>query len=390
MALIKCTECGKKVSDTAAACPSCGHPIEAIIKETVAKQEEQKIKKENKKLAKQERKNISPEQKKKNSYVFISIVGAIVVAAILIWVFGIKIPKDKAYVEYQTVVSTCNETIDEYNQEAASYNEKARQAIAEINNLDSAIDEAQDVIDCGEIPYEAKKMTTLSNTLKEARNNKATLPGLYELSNSITLDETLKSTYAKVINEAITVLEASNESIIETRDKLAADTTNIMIPNYSELLSTISTQKQALEDSYTIQLKITAPTEEFVIERLNQVASVANIAAVTEENDPNGNLGKAGGYTAQVFFSSPLLRTETIAGNSLINRGTDAGGSIEVYATVEAAEDRNTYLAAFDGTIFDSGAHKVVGTMIVRVSTNLTASKQELLMNEIINALIAP
>ncbi len=390
MALIKCTECGKKVSDTASACPSCGHPIEAIIKETFAKQEEQKIQKEKKKLAKQERKNISSEQKKKNSYVLISIVCAIVVVATLIWMFGIKIPKDKAYAEYQTVVSTCNETIDEYNQEAASYNDKAKQVISEINNLDSAIDKAHEVIDCGEIPYEAEKMTTLSNTLKDARNNKATLPELYELSNSITLDETLKSTYAKVINEAITALETSTESIIETRDKLAADTANIMIPNYSELLSTISTQKQELEDSYTIQLQITDPTEEFVIERLNQVASIANIAAVTEENDPNGNLGKAGGYTAQVFFSSPLLKTETIAGNSLVNRGTDAGGSIEVYATVEEAENRNTYLAAFDGTIFDSGAHKVVGTMIVRVSTNLTASKQELFMNEIIDALIVP
>ena len=32
MALIKCTECGKEISDKAEACPHCGCPISAMIK----------------------------------------------------------------------------------------------------------------------------------------------------------------------------------------------------------------------------------------------------------------------------------------------------------------------------------------------------------------------
>lgn len=32
MALIKCTECGKDISDKAAACPHCGCPLEEILK----------------------------------------------------------------------------------------------------------------------------------------------------------------------------------------------------------------------------------------------------------------------------------------------------------------------------------------------------------------------
>ena len=116
--------------------------------------------------------------------------------------------------------------------------------------------------------------------------------------------------------------------------------------------------------------------------------NIANVACATEENDPNGKLGKDGGYTAQIYFSSPLLGTETIAGDKLIDAGTDAGGSIEVYKTVEAAEARNSYLASFDGGIFDSGKHMVIGTMMVRVSTNLTATKQDSFINEIIEALI--
>jgi len=32
MALIKCPECGKEVSDTAKACPNCGAPIDTSIR----------------------------------------------------------------------------------------------------------------------------------------------------------------------------------------------------------------------------------------------------------------------------------------------------------------------------------------------------------------------
>lgn len=33
MALIKCPECGKKVSDMAKACPKCGRPLNAVNNE---------------------------------------------------------------------------------------------------------------------------------------------------------------------------------------------------------------------------------------------------------------------------------------------------------------------------------------------------------------------
>lgn len=68
---------------------------------------------------------------------------------------------------------------------------------------------------------------------------------------------------------------------------------------------------------------ITAPTEEWVITRLGRVADVANIAPVTEENDPNGNLNKPGGYTSTVYFGTALLGTQNLSGNPLIDEGTD-------------------------------------------------------------------
>jgi DNA-directed RNA polymerase subunit RPC12/RpoP len=37
MALIKCPECGREISDKAAACPECAYPIKALTIEATAK-----------------------------------------------------------------------------------------------------------------------------------------------------------------------------------------------------------------------------------------------------------------------------------------------------------------------------------------------------------------
>lgn len=130
-----------------------------------------------------------------------------------------------------------------------------------------------------------------------------------------------------------------------------------------------------------------APTESYVISCLNKVPGILEIAAVTEDNDPNGNLNKQGGYTSQVYFSYSLVDQTNVIGDDLIEKGTDAGGSIEVYTTVEYANKRNEYLSAFDGSALASGSHIVVGTIVIRTSDELTASEQKLLESNIIYAL---
>jgi len=73
----------------------------------------------------------------------------------------------------------------------------------------------------------------------------------------------------------------------------------------------------------------------------------------------------------------------------LIDKGTDAGGEIEVYANEEDAIKRNDYLAAFDGGILSSRSHRVVGTVVIRISDELTASQQKALEEKVLNALSA-
>ncbi len=133
---------------------------------------------------------------------------------------------------------------------------------------------------------------------------------------------------------------------------------------------------------------VDCPSQEYVIECLNKVPGITEIAAVTEDNDPNGQLNKPGGYTAQVYFAYNLVPQESYLDGDLIEQGTDAGGSIEVYTSKKDAKQRNEYLGSFDGSAFASGSHIVVGTVVIRTSNKLTASQQEELESNIIAALL--
>ena len=144
---------------------------------------------------------------------------------------------------------------------------------------------------------------------------------------------------------------------------------------------------KAFMDSYNNPL--INPTAEFVSERLSRISEIGEIQAATEDNDPNGGLNKAGSYTAAVYFESSNIDQAEFDEKDVVGKGTSCGGSIEVYSTVADAEQRNSYLGNFDGTIFASGSHRVVGTIVVRTSNDLTATQQKNLEGQIIEVLTA-
>ena len=152
----------------------------------------------------------------------------------------------------------------------------------------------------------------------------------------------------------------------------------------------LSASQKSLEKSIKQYSLVNAPTESYIIKCLETVDLVKGISAVTEDNDPNGNLNKAGGYTATVYFTDDRVPAEKVEskGETIIDKGTDGGGAIEVYANEEDVNRRNDYLAGLDGGIFASGSHKIIGTVLVRTSDYLTASQQKELEEAIVNALI--
>jgi len=104
---------------------------------------------------------------------------------------------------------------------------------------------------------------------------------------------------------------------------------------------------------------------------------------VTIENDPNGLLGKEGGYVSCIYFTVKDIPSASVKGNSIVEKGTDAGGAIEVYESLEYALNRCDYLSQFDGTLLYSGSYAIIGTMVVRTSYKLGNSEQVTLTNEI-------
>lgn len=135
------------------------------------------------------------------------------------------------------------------------------------------------------------------------------------------------------------------------------------------------------------------PSAEQVKTALSTISNITTLEAATEDNDPNGQLGKQGGYTGCVFFKSSMVDENEIYVdddkdiNSAIDCGTDGGGCLEIYANASDAKKRDEYLASFDGTAFSSGSHKVVGTIVIRTSSKLKASEQQTLETSIVDAL---
>lgn len=242
--------------------------------------------------------------------------------------------KEKATADFDTAVST-----------------------VEKNNADieSAISDLQALVDSEDQPLDAATIDSATTAITEARTKIVEIPEI----------------------------PSKTEDIITATEELLKNA------DCSETLSKLQSANDALSTSIKQMQQVTNPAEAFIVERLTGLPNITGMEAVTEENDPNGNLNKQGGYTATVYFASDLVDQSQVSGETIVDKGTEAGGAVEVYPTVEDATKRNEYLASFDGAGFlSSGSHSVVGTVVIRTSDQLTASQQKEIETNIYNSLI--
>ncbi len=281
----------------------------------------------------------SKEGKKKPNGKIIAIVAVIVVAIAAIGAYW--------YVNYQI---PHNEAINAFDAAVAGLNDRNAK-------LDAAIEGLQDLMGSGEDPLDEATLEEASAAIGEAQGAKQEVPAM--------------------------------PSETEEINSLAAEIEGM--GDYASQLEALSTAQTNLQNSIDQLKQVTNPSEQFVIERLAGLPNITGVEAATEQNDPNGNLHKDGGYTSAVFFSSDLVdqsqvySDETYTG--IPSAGTDGGGCVEVYATVEDAEERNTYLSAFDGSVLRPGSHTVLGTCVIRTSDLLQASQQDAIEQSIIDSL---
>ncbi|UOX54619.1 EbhA [Dorea longicatena] len=272
--------------------------------------------------------------KKKKTLLGLIAAIAIIVIGICVWYFQVKKPHDLAETKFNAAVKE-----------------------VEVKNteLTSAMNDAQKILD--------KKEAVYDNTTKEA--------------------------FITALSDA----KAAQRKIPDLPKKTAdinAETKKLSEPlDYSSVINDISEKQTAYQNSVLQMKQITNPNEDFVIQRLKGIPNISGYQAVTEDHDPNGNLNKQGGYTSTVYFSTPLIDQSSVYGNDIVDKGTECGGAIEVYASEEDAEKRDSYLASFDGAgMLNSGSHKVLGTIVIRTSTKLTATQQNEFTNNITNKLL--
>ena len=163
--------------------------------------------------------------------------------------------------------------------------------------------------------------------------------------------------------------------------------------DYTDILSSLSGAHKAYADRVQGLKQLTAPSDEFVMDRLKRVDNILAIGAVTEDHDPNGKLNKAGGYIGTIYYEDSRIDKSQLyiapEEDNVIDIGTRGGGAIEIYPDKESAEKRNDYLATFDGSVLSNGAHHVYGTVVIRVSDELTASQQTEMTEKLLSVLLA-
>lgn len=266
--------------------------------------------------------------------ILIVAIIAVVVAGLCFWYFQIKKPYDTAVSEFNIV---------------------AKQVAEKNSELDNAIDSAQAVLDANEPVYDETVINDVTLAISDANLEKRTIPELPDKTSDI---------------------NSATQKLLEPLD-------------YSSAIANIADKQAALENSVKQMKQITNPSGDFIVQRLQGIDGISACQAVTENHDPNGNLNKQGGYTAAIYFSSSWINQDDVYGSDIVDKGTDCGGCVEVYVSAEDAEKRNTYLSAFDGAgILNSGSHTVLGSIVIRTSSNLTATQQNNLTQAISNRLL--
>lgn len=152
-------------------------------------------------------------------------------------------------------------------------------------------------------------------------------------------------------------------------------------------INLINNEIEKINENIAIINKITNPKVEDVVKSLRKVKNISNIEVVSDEDKKSDLFFYNGMFNDCAYFTSNLVN-DVIQGQTTIEKGTDAGGCVEIYDTVEKAHERFDYLMGFDNTIYYSGQFIPVGTMIVRTSYLLSDEENDKLVNEIINALI--
>ena len=275
----------------------------------------------------------------------IGIAALLAAAAAIFFAYRVFSAKSSA----SNAVEAYNAAVREYNAAIAPFNEAAS-GIADANNtLQGVLDAAQAVLDKGEKAYEPDTQDELESAVKKAGKAFAEVPVQIDPLEEQALPVSF-STKELAQHEAETALNAVGEA----REKIP-DVPDV--PDYKKELDAVRTAQKKYEDSVQKLANVTSPPDSFVMERVEKIKTVAAAEAVTADNDPNGLLGKNGGYIGCVYFldervDRDLLPQEAFAKEheNAAEDGDDAGSESSEEAAASAGTEESSSDDAADST----------------------------------------
>lgn len=289
----------------------------------------------------------------------------------------------EAYENAAIAVDGYNAAAEEYNSGVDVYNDSIDEVLQANAPFDEVIAFAEELINSEAIPFDESTKVTLIQELETAKNLRIDPPERIQHIELMTVSDKAKRSELDAIKADA---ETGRSYILSLPIPQ-----KISLPEYGSAIATLNDAIAAYSNSIESMNQITAPSDDFVIERLREIDTIVDIAPVTEDHDPNGNLGKQGGYIGCIYFSDSRIDKSKLyiapGEDNVIDIGTDGGGAIEIYDSSEFAKRRDEYLASFDGTGFTSGSHYVYGTLVIRTSNEFTGSQQRELTDQIVVAL---
>ena len=277
----------------------------------------------------------------------IGIAALLAAAAAIFFAYRVFSAKSSA----ANAVEAYNAAVREYNAAIAPFNEAAS-GIAEANNtLQGVLDAAQAVLDKGEKAYEPDTQDELESAVKKAGKAFAEVPVQIDPLEEQALPVSFSTKELELAqHEAETALNAVGEA----REKIP-DVPDV--PDYKKELDAVRTAQKKYEDSVQKLANVTSPPDSFVMERVEKIKTVAAAEAVTADNDPNGLLGKNGGYIGCVYFldervDRDLLPQEAFAKEheKAAEDGDDAGSESSEEAAATAGTEESSSDDAADST----------------------------------------
>lgn len=209
----------------------------------------------------------------------------------------------------------------------------------------------------------------------------------YKYNTAIENYNNIANAYNKIINNVSTI------NIKDMRDKaILLDKADFNETNFIEAdkrITDLQNEIEKLLSEYSVAYRLDTLNEEDIVKSLKSIKNVISIETVSKNNDPNQLLDKEHGYVSCVYFSLDLIDQTKIPGTSVIKKGTDCGGCIELYSNVEDANNRINYLSQFDNSLLYSGSYAIIGKSVIRASYLLDNQQQITITNQICEALIS-